>query len=113
MAVSLRARHYWSKGVYDKYYQLLNDGNLEESNIDYAQNFNYNSFNIDFIVSWQFAPGSNLSLVWKKEILSESEVIITNFNKNFSNTFDQPQWNTFSIKAIYYLDYQYLKKKNK
>jgi hypothetical protein len=113
LSISLRARHYWSKGVYDQYFQLLNDGSLSELNTDFAQNFNYNSFNIDFVVSWQFAPGSNLSFVWKKEILNESDVIINNFNKNFSNTFEQPQWNTFSIKAIYYLDYQYLKKKSK
>lgn len=113
LSVSLRARHYWSKGAYDQYFQLLNNGDLSELSKDYAQNFNYNSFNIDFVISWQFAPGSNLSFVWKKEILSESDVIINNFSRNFSNTFEQPQWNTFSIKAIYYLDYQYLKKKKK
>ncbi len=113
LSISLRARHYWSKGKYDQYFELLNNGNISAIPSDYAQNFNYNSFNIDFAISWQFAPGSNLSLVWKKEILNESDVIIYNFKKNFSNTFDQPQWNTFSIKAIYYLDYQYLKKKSK
>lgn len=113
LSVSINVRHYWSKGKYNQYYQLLDDGSLAEINNDYKQNFNYNAFNIDFVCSWQFAPGSNLSFVWKKEILNESNIIINNFKSNFSNTFDQPQWNTFSIKAIYYIDYQYLHNKNK
>lgn len=113
LSLSLRFRHYWAKGIYCQYYQLLTDGTLEElpSNIDYKQNFNFNSFNIDLVFSWQFAPGSNLSFVWKKEILSESDVIINSFSKNFTNTLDQLQSNTFSIKAIYYLDYLYLTNK--
>lgn len=113
LSLSIRFRHYWAKGIYDQYYLLLNNGTLETLplNIDYKKNFNYNSFNIDFVFSWQFAPGSNLSLVWKKEIESDSDVIINSFTKNFSNTFDQLQTNSFSVKAIYYLDYQYLQKK--
>ena len=113
LSFNIRFRHYWAKGIYDQYYQLLTDGSLETlpSNIDYKQSFNFNSFNIDFVFSWQFAPGSNISFVWKKEILNESDIIINSFSKNFSNTFDQLQSNTSSIKAIYYLDYQYLKKR--
>lgn len=113
LSLSINIRHYWSKGIYNQYYQLLDDGNLAELNNDYRQSFNYNAFNIDFVCSWQFAPGSNLSFVWKKEILNESDIIINNFKENFTNTFEQPQWNTFSIKAIYYIDYQYLQKKKK
>ena len=110
LSISLRIRHYWSKGQYDHFYFLENNGSLTQIAELYNEDFNFNSFNIDLVFSWQFAPGSNLSVVWKKEILSESDVIIHSFGKNFSNTFDQPQWNTFSIKAIYYLDYQYLKR---
>jgi hypothetical protein len=113
LSLNLRFRHYWSKGEYDQYYLLQTNGTLSAFPVttDYQQNFNYNAFNIDFVFSWQFAPGSNLSFVWKKEITSESDIIINNFRKNFSNTLDQPQWNTFSLKAIYYLDYQYLQRK--
>jgi len=111
LSISANVRHYWSKGVYNGYYLLNNSGLLDDINNNYYQNFNYNAFNIDFVVSWQFAPGSNLSFVWKKEILNESNVVISNFKENLSNTFDMPQWNTFSIRAIYYLDYQYFKRK--
>ncbi len=113
LSISINVRHYWSKGNYDQYYKLTNDGGLSELSNNYQQNFSYNAFNIDFVCSWQFAPGSNLSFVWKKEIINDSNVIINNFKDNFSNTFEQPQWNTFSIKAIYYIDYQYLQKKKK
>jgi len=113
LSISINVRHYWSKGIYDQYYKLTDDGGLSELNYNYKQNFNYNAFNIDFVCSWQFAPGSNLSFVWKKEIINDSYIIINNFKDNFSNTFAQPQWNTFSVKAIYYIDYQYLQKKKK
>jgi len=113
LSISINVRHYWSKGIYDQYYKLTDDGGLSELNYNYKQNFNYNAFNIDFVCSWQFAPGSNLSFVWKKEIINDSNIIINNFKDNFSNTFAQPQWNTFSVKAIYYIDYQYLQKKKK
>lgn len=113
LSLSIRVRHYWSKGLYSDYYFLNYDGTLDllENNPGLNADFNFNSFNIDMVFNWQFAPGSYLNLIWKKEILSDSDVVIHNFMKNFSNALEQPQYNTFSIKAIYYLDYQYLAKR--
>jgi hypothetical protein len=112
LSLSLRLRHYWAKGEYDKYYTLGNDGKLyDNSTYSANNNFNFNSFNIDLVFNWQFAPGSAMSLVWKNAILHEDQVIINNFIDNFSKTFDAPQTNSLSLKILYYLDYQYLKRK--
>ncbi len=115
MSLNLISRHYWRTGDYKQYYTLEQDGSITE-NYDYNinNNFSYNAFNIDLIYSWQFAPGSNLSFVYKNAIETEENAIESKFFKNFSNTIDSPQTNSFSVKLLYYLDYnQVMKKKNK
>lgn len=112
LSLSIWLRHYWSTGTYDKYYILESNG-LLNPNTSYNLNndFNFNSFNIDLAFSWQFAPGSSLSIMWKNVILSEDQVMIHNFLDNIHKTFETPQTNSISIKMLYYLDYQYLQKK--
>lgn len=114
LSLSLWLRHYWSMGKYDRYYFLNTDGSVsDDPGYTGNDNFNFNSFNIDLSFSWQFAPGSNLSIVWKNAILQEDQVLISNFFDNIDHTFHAPQTNSISLKVLYYLDYLYLKKKNK
>ncbi|MBL0340193.1 MAG: hypothetical protein IPP71_04295 [Bacteroidetes bacterium] len=114
MFISINARHYWVTAQYRKYLTLLEDGEFED-NYEYATNndFNYNAFNIDFVYSWQFAPGSNLSVVYKNAIESDEYAItqVPKYGENFKNMIKDPQINSISIKVLYYLDYQYLKRK--
>ncbi len=115
MSLNLISRHYWKTGNYKQYYILEQDGSLTENNIyNVNNNFNYNAFNIDLIYSWQFAPGSNLSIIYKNAIENEDNVIESRFFKNFGNTIDAPQTNSISVKILYYLDYnQVMRNKNK
>jgi hypothetical protein len=112
LSLSIVVRHYISKGKYDSFYTLLENGRLEP-NTDYNANpdFTFNTFNIDMIFSWVFLPGSSLNFVWKNEIGSEKNNTYGNYFENLNNTFDEPQRNNISIKALYYIDYQRLKKK--
>jgi hypothetical protein len=114
MFLSLNARHYWSTADYRKYLTLLENGDLEDNYVyDLNNNFNYNAFNIDLVYSWQFAPGSNLSVVYKNAIEND-EFGITSFpdyGTNMKKMIRDPQTNGISVKVLYYLDYQYLKKK--
>ena len=107
LSLSLWMRHYWYQGVYDEYFSLNDEGRLEE-NTDYTGNndFNFNTFNIDLVLNWEFAPGSNLSVVWKNSILHEDQYIIDDFLDNLQRTMQSDQLNQISIKVLYYLDYQ-------
>lgn len=107
LSLSLWMRHYWYKGIYDQYYSLTDEGRLEE-NEEYHQNndFNFNTFNVDLVFNWEFAPGSNLSVVWKNSILHEDQFIIDNFFDNLNQTLESDQLNQISVKIFYYLDYQ-------
>lgn len=106
LSVNLWMRHYWYKGKYNQYYVLAGDGYLKEVSGDYHSDFNFNSFNLDLTLTWEFAPGSNLSLVWKNALLTENQDVEAGFYSNLKETFKQPQLNNVSLKVLYYLDYQ-------
>ncbi len=106
LSLKMWARHYWYKGVYDQYFLLREDGYLDATSVDYNADFNFNSFNIDLSFCWEFAPGSNVSLVWKNALVTEDQEVARSFFDNVSRTFKQPQLNNLSLKILYYLDYQ-------
>jgi len=109
--LSLRGRYYWSKADYDgDYFLLLDDGTLEPSAYGGTSDLNTNFLNIDMVYTWRFAPGSELSIVWKNAIRSFSDYIIENPADNFRDMLGQPQSNSISLKILYYLDFQNFKK---
>ena len=117
MALSVTARHYWSKGQYHQFYFLNQDGTLSP-NDTYAgeYNFNTNFFNVDVSYSWQFAPGSSFILTYKNEIYRDPYPVVPgefsyHYDSTLRHTLDSPQTNSISLKVLYYLDYSYLKKK--
>ncbi|MBN1252518.1 MAG: carbohydrate binding family 9 domain-containing protein [Bacteroidales bacterium] len=112
ISINLRLRHYWSAVDYNKFFTLNKSGLLDDDN-SYTENndINFNFFTVDLSFRWIFAPGSELSAVWKNSINTENEQIDNNYFNNLNKTFDSPQINSFSIKVLYYLDYLYLKKK--
>lgn len=106
MALNLAFRHYYSEVAYNKYFTLENNGDLTLDN-SYTNNHDatYNSWNIDLRFSWWFAPGSQLTFLYRNSIESYDTVANMNFNDNFDYLFNQPQLNAFSIRVNYYLDY--------
>ncbi len=105
---SFRLRKYWSKGEYDSFHPLKENGRLDtETNYEFAdtRDFNFNSFNIDFVFTWLFAPGSELNLVWKNSVLHEKSGVVNSYFDNFGLLIDSPQYNSLSLKILYHLDY--------
>ncbi len=114
MAFDFRLRHYWLLAEYNKYYLLDDEGFLENSEYSEANDFSYNAFNIDLLFRWEFAPGSELAFAWKNSVYTlEDNLLAVKYFDNLKNTLESPADNSFSLKLLYYLDYQYLKKKNK
>ena len=120
MSLGFRVRHYWSRAKYQNFYQLNNEGELLES--DYkgldedglpSHDSNFNAFNVDVNYRWQFAPGSELLLTWKNAILSSGEDAGLSFSENFDNLWDQAQNNSFTLRILYFLDYNQLKRSKK
>lgn len=113
MSLSLRARHYWSRVSYTDYFALNNAGKSATTSYQENHDINFNAVTVDMIYTWQFAPASELSFVWKNAIFTEGQQLINDYFDNFNKTFESPQLNSFSIKVLYYLDYQNLKRNRK
>ncbi|MCB9448124.1 MAG: carbohydrate binding family 9 domain-containing protein [Flavobacteriales bacterium] len=112
MSISLVARHYWSRGYAKDFYTLNEDGSLtplKYQSQDY--DFNYNAFNIDGVFTWWFAPGSTLTLAYKNALETEQNLTYPGFSENMRTISREPHANSLSVKAIYYLDYLYLRRR--
>jgi len=110
MSLTMRARHYWSIADYSDYYTLEPDGPLKPAEYNQNPDINFNALTVDLNFGWYFAPGSELSVVWKNSIYSVNQELIKNYFHDFSNTIGSPQTNGFSIRFLYYIDYLYVKK---
>jgi hypothetical protein len=109
-SLNLRIRHYWSAVSYNQYYTLQDDGNLITSDYDEDHDLDFNAFNLDLQFLWFFAPGSQLSALWKNIILNLGDEPSDTYFQAFSETINGPQTNSFSIRILYFLDYNYVKK---
>jgi hypothetical protein len=112
MSLTLRARHYTSSALYHKYFALNTDGTLSEAAFDQNKDVNFNTFNVDMVFSWWFAPGSEVSLVWKNAIATDGMEYTPNYLSNVNQTLQSPQNNSISIKVLYFLDVLSLKGKS-
>jgi len=107
LSLDVQLRHYWSRVSYNgSYFELNENGELDNWDEPFANNdINFNAFTIDTRITWNFAPGSQLSLVWKNSIETRGSEIPQNFLDNLQNTLGEPQINSISLKVLYYIDY--------
>ncbi|PJA08399.1 MAG: hypothetical protein COX70_03770 [Flavobacteriales bacterium CG_4_10_14_0_2_um_filter_32_8] len=118
MGLTLRARHYWSTVNYNSFHVLDENGYLTSSNYDgldangeSLHNTNFNAFNVDMVYRWVFAPGSEISLVYKTSLLAFNNNVAASYSDNFKKTMEEPQAQSLSLKILYYIDYLSLKRK--
>lgn len=112
-SLNLRVRHYWSGAMNKKYYLLDQNGSLTDYPA-YSQNKNqnYNAFTVDMIFVWNFAPGSELDCSWKNAAFTDQSDYVNNYWTNLHNSWLN-QLNSLSVKILYYIDYNKLRKKKK
>jgi hypothetical protein len=116
MGVNLRVRHYWSKRNNSKFFNLKTDGSLVDRNTpDFGQanDENFNIINTDMIYSWVFSPGSELTVAYKNSGLSDDNRANRDYFDNLHSIVKNPLNNNFSVKILYYIDYQNLRKHRK
>lgn len=109
-SLSLTFRHNWSKVPYDQFFQLnTNNGALESTTYTGEHDMNFNSWNLDLNYAWQFAPGSQLIAFYRNSIFSSNDNANQSFFKNLDNLFEEPNQHTFSLRVVYFIDYNNLK----
>ena len=118
MGITARIRHYWSKVEFQSndMYSLGADGQLIPGYSFYGNpNRNYDDFTMDLVYTWQFAPGSFVNVVWKNSGYGDlNNNTGMNYFKNLDATVNELSHNNnLSLKILYYLDYNKLKKRRK
>ncbi|UKT63425.1 DUF5916 domain-containing protein [Pedobacter mucosus] len=113
MGFTVVLRHYWSDRRNKEFFLLKPDGNLTnyEGATPTGTDRNYNVFNIDLIYTWQFAPGSTLSVSYKDAAETYETFYTQRYNRNLDGILSSPQNNSLSVKVLYYVDYLSLRKK--
>lgn len=111
LTLGIEARHYWAGGSYSEYYKLLSNGEIEVFYQNFSEDFIFNTFNIDLNFSWEFSPGSKLSVVYKNYIVRDEGLYSPKYFDTFYDIFSLNQQNNFSLKLMYYLDYFTTKQK--
>lgn len=110
MTINLALRHYFSEIAYTGFYELQPSGELDYNTSDYGKyDTTYNSWNFDLRFSWWFAPGSELSLLYRNAIQSHLEESNRSFSQNYNDLISQQQLNNISLRITYYLDYNRIK----
>jgi len=121
MGMTFRLRHYRSVITYTSFFTLEDNGRLQaiptysglDADGNSAYNVNFNAFTIDFQYRWVFLPGSEINVVWKNSIFTYDKKVEDYFWRNLTNTFSNGPTNSLSIKVIYWLDAQQLRRKSK
>ncbi|WP_024769463.1 DUF5916 domain-containing protein [Aquimarina macrocephali] len=117
-AVNLRFRNFWSTADYsDNVFYILNE-NGSRSQIDYDisednPNTNFNIWNLDLSFNWRFAPGSEATLLYRNQIFNDDELSTLNYTQSLDNLFNKPIKHTLSLRVVYFLDVNNLKRSSK
>jgi hypothetical protein len=112
--MSLRARHYWSKVHYLSFWNVDAKGNHIAHDYILDQDQNLNIFNIDAFLNWDFKPGSRLVAGWKNWLGSNYLAAVDGYkygmyHRNLTESFTLPHGNEFTLRVIFFLDYNQLR----
>ncbi|WP_323789010.1 DUF5916 domain-containing protein [Psychroserpens sp.] len=117
-------RNYWTTVNYDDNpYFLQENGRLIKSADTFEQlglgnsDVNFSTWNIDLSYSWQFAPGSFLTALYRNQLFNSNSMAEERFFDSLNNLLDQDMQHILSIRLQYFIDYggirSIFKKKNK
>lgn len=110
MNFGLNLRHYWSFSENNSYYKLLDNGRVESYEYTGNRNSNFNAWNFDLSYSWWFAPGSQMSVLYRSNSGIFQREIDKDLANNVKQIFNHEQLNhTFSISLRYFIDYNQAK----
>jgi hypothetical protein len=109
-SVTVAFRYNWTPVAYKNNYTKLDEkGLLIPSTYTGNNDVNFNSWNLDLRYVWQFARGSEFSVLYRNAIFNSNDQSNLSFSDNLNNLFKQPLQQNLSIRFVYYLDYNKMK----
>jgi hypothetical protein len=110
--MTLRARHYWSKVNYERFYNVNEQGYWVNRAFIEGNDNNYNAYNLDIFFTWDFMYGSRFILGWKNWLPQETNIDGNRYRgyaKNVQQTLEQRQGRELTARLIYFLDHRKVK----
>ena len=107
MTFNLSVRHYWSCAENKNTLDLQENGRLSDfAGYSNNKNSNFYSWNNDLSYSWWFAPGSQLSVLYRNNSYIFEREFDKEIGKNLKNSINHENLDhTFSISVRYFIDY--------
>lgn len=111
MTFNLSVRYYWSYYENKKFYTLEQDGKLKDLlSYDKNKNGNFNNWNFDLSYNYWFAPGSQISVLYRNNAAQGGQIANKKFGDNVSKILNDNLLNhVFSISVRYFIDYNQAK----
>jgi len=110
---SVRGRHYWDKVKYRSFFDVDSKGMLIPRGFLNGKDQNVNIFNVDAFLTWDFRLGSKIILGYKNWLGDGQLVSVSganNYLHNLQKIFDLQHGNEFTVRFIYFLDYNQFRK---
>lgn len=114
--LGLTFRNYWSTVTYENdLFTLQDNGRLNKDTgytvdgMDNNPNINFSTWNLDLSYSWQFAPGSFLTALYRNQLFNNDDASKMTYSESLKTLFKQSIQNTFSLKLQYFIDYSTIK----
>jgi len=113
MTFNLAVRHYWSYAENKNFLSLEQNGRLADyANYNTNKNSSFNSWNADLSYSWWFAPGSEISILYRNNAANFKREIDKDFGKKVTTLLTNNELkHVFSISIRYFIDYNTVKNK--
>ncbi|MBC8757452.1 carbohydrate binding family 9 domain-containing protein [Kordia sp. YSTF-M3] len=115
-SLGLTFRNYWSTVTYENdLFTLLENGRLDRTSgyevgdLENNPNINFSTWNLDLSYSWQFAPGSFLTALYRNQLFNSDNASEEAYFSALNTLFEQPIQHTFSLRLQYFIDYNDVK----
>ncbi|SHL30420.1 DUF5916 domain-containing protein [Flavobacterium xanthum] len=113
MTFNIALRHYWSYAENKNALSLEQNGRLEDfTGYTANKNSSFYSWNADLSYTWWFAPGSQVSVLYRNNAGAFERNINKEFTSNVTSLLTNEALNhIFSISVRYFIDYNEVKNK--
>lgn len=112
MNLNLSVRHYMSYAINNEILDLQDNGSVQTNTVyQENKNSNLNTWNLDLSYSWWFAPGSQISVLYRNNASLFERNFDKDISKNFRNVVNQDNLDhVLSVSIRYFIDYNSLKR---
>jgi hypothetical protein len=116
MNLTMRLRHYWSDVHYLSFYKVDPTGRWLPTAFSPGRDQSFNAFNIDMFYTWDFLLGSRLIVAWKNALGPDvflNRATFNNYGKNLEGVLTSPHSNELSVRLVYFVDYNSLRRRSR